>query len=90
MALSMAQLDVRQSKAEPCLGSDRQQALDWRADCVRATLRSENPTVLHRAGFAVIAVIQQMPGCCVLISDDPDANRLTGLPGTAGWGSSPT
>ncbi|MGC5017868.1 diadenosine tetraphosphate hydrolase [Micromonospora sp. DT47] len=55
---------------------------DWRRDRVGAALRGVNPTVLRRlsAGFAVIGDSQFLPGYCVLISDDPDADRLADLP----------
>jgi diadenosine tetraphosphate (Ap4A) HIT family hydrolase len=55
---------------------------DWRADRIGSALRAENPTVLHRmtAGFAVIGDVQFLPGYCVLISDDPTADRLADLP----------
>jgi diadenosine tetraphosphate (Ap4A) HIT family hydrolase len=45
-------------------------------------LRGENPTVLARLGssFAVIGDIQFLPGYCVLLSDDPTADRLGDLP----------
>ena len=32
-----------------------------------------------RAGFAVIGDVQHLPGYCVLITDDPDADQLTDL-----------
>jgi diadenosine tetraphosphate (Ap4A) HIT family hydrolase len=55
---------------------------DWKRDRVGAALRGENPTVLCRldAGFAVIGDVQFLPGYCVLVTDDPDADRLTDLP----------
>ncbi|SCE64846.1 diadenosine tetraphosphate hydrolase [Micromonospora mirobrigensis] len=55
---------------------------DWRADRVRSALSGTNPTVLRRlsAGFAVIGDVQFLPGYCVLISDDPAADRLADLP----------
>ncbi|HEX7744765.1 MAG TPA: diadenosine tetraphosphate hydrolase [Micromonosporaceae bacterium] len=55
---------------------------DWRADRVGSALRGENPTVLRRmsAGFAVIGDVQFLPGYCLLITDDPAADRLTDLP----------
>ncbi|PZF87124.1 diadenosine tetraphosphate hydrolase [Micromonospora deserti] len=55
---------------------------DWRAHRVRAALHGTNPTVLRRlsAGFAVIGDVQHLPGYCVLITDDPTADRLTDLP----------
>ncbi|AEV84824.1 diadenosine tetraphosphate hydrolase [Actinoplanes sp. SE50] len=55
---------------------------DWRADRTGSALRGQNPTVLARltAGFAVIGDSQFLPGYCVLITDDPAADRLTDLP----------
>jgi diadenosine tetraphosphate (Ap4A) HIT family hydrolase len=55
---------------------------DWDRDRVGAALRGENPTVLSRldAGFAVIGDVQFLPGYCVFLTDDPDADRLTDLP----------
>lgn len=55
---------------------------DWKRDRVGSALRGENPTVLTRidAGFAVIGDVQFLPGYCVFISDDPQADRLTDLP----------
>jgi diadenosine tetraphosphate (Ap4A) HIT family hydrolase len=55
---------------------------DWRADRIGSALRGENPTVLHRmtAGFAVIGDVQFLPGYCVLLADDPAADRLADLP----------
>jgi diadenosine tetraphosphate (Ap4A) HIT family hydrolase len=55
---------------------------DWRADRIGAALRGENPTVLGRldAGFAVIGDVQFLPGYCVLLTDSPQASRLTDLP----------
>ncbi len=57
---------------------------DWRADRVGAALRGENPTVMARlpGGFAVIGDFQWLPGYCVLLSDDPGADRLSDLPTT--------
>lgn len=54
----------------------------WRADPVGTALRGTNSTVLHRmdAGFAVIGDVQFLPGYCLLISDDPTADRLADLP----------
>jgi len=54
----------------------------WRADRIGSALRGENPTVLRRmtAGFAVIGDVQLLPGYCVLLTDDPIADRLTDLP----------
>lgn len=55
---------------------------DFRRDRVRSALAGTNPTVLRRleAGFAVIGDVQHLPGYCVLISDDPEADQLTDLP----------
>ena len=54
---------------------------DWRSDRIGSALRGENPTVLARlpAGFAVIGDVQWLPGYCVLLSDDPAAERLSDL-----------
>jgi diadenosine tetraphosphate (Ap4A) HIT family hydrolase len=54
----------------------------WREDRIGAALRGENPTVLTRlpAGFAVIGDVQWLPGYCVLLTDDPQVQRLTDLP----------
>jgi diadenosine tetraphosphate (Ap4A) HIT family hydrolase len=56
-------------------------AEDWRADRVGSALRGENPTVLRRmdAGFAVIGDVQFLPGYCVLLTDEPGADRLSDL-----------
>lgn len=53
----------------------------WLADPVRAAHRGENPTVLTRmpGGFAVIGLPQFLPGYCLLITDDPDVDRLSDL-----------
>jgi diadenosine tetraphosphate (Ap4A) HIT family hydrolase len=55
---------------------------DWKRDRVGSALRGENPTVLARldAGFAVIGDVQFLPGYCVFVTDDPQADRLTDLP----------
>jgi diadenosine tetraphosphate (Ap4A) HIT family hydrolase len=55
---------------------------DWRADRIGSALREENPTVLAHlpTGFAVIGDSQFLPGYCVLLSDDPAADRLADLP----------
>jgi diadenosine tetraphosphate (Ap4A) HIT family hydrolase len=54
---------------------------DWRDDRIGAALRGENPTVLAGmpAGFADIGDVQFLPGYCVLLSDDPRAERLSDL-----------
>ncbi|MEU4424851.1 diadenosine tetraphosphate hydrolase [Actinoplanes sp. NPDC024001] len=54
----------------------------WRLDRIGSALRGENPTVLARlaTSFAVIGDSQLLPGYCVLLTDDPTANRLTDLP----------
>ena len=55
---------------------------DWRKDRIRSALAGRNPTVLARlsSGFAVIGDTQLLPGYCLLLSDDPTANRLADLP----------
>ncbi|KRB79271.1 diadenosine tetraphosphate hydrolase [Nocardioides sp. Root190] len=55
---------------------------DFRRDRVGSALAGTNPTVLRRldAGFAVIGDVQHLPGYCVLITDDPDADQLIDLP----------
>jgi diadenosine tetraphosphate (Ap4A) HIT family hydrolase len=55
---------------------------DWRMDRIGTALRSENPTVLRRltSGFAVIGDVQFLPGYSVLLMDEPDVQRLSGLP----------
>jgi hypothetical protein len=55
---------------------------DWRADRIGSALRGENPTVLVRleSGFAVIGDTQFLPGYCLLLTDDPTADRLLDLP----------
>jgi diadenosine tetraphosphate (Ap4A) HIT family hydrolase len=55
---------------------------DWRSDRVGAALRGANPTVLARLpeGFAVMGDVQWLPGYCVLLTDDPTADRLADLP----------
>lgn len=55
---------------------------DWRQDRIGSALRGENPTVLRRlpSGFAVAGDVQFLPGYCVLLTDRPDAQRLTDLP----------
>jgi diadenosine tetraphosphate (Ap4A) HIT family hydrolase len=55
---------------------------DWRSDRIGSALRGDNPTVLSRLpeGFAVMGDVQWLPGYCVLLTDDPDADRLADLP----------
>ncbi|MBB5935571.1 diadenosine tetraphosphate hydrolase [Streptomyces zagrosensis] len=55
---------------------------DWRTDRIGSALRGENPTVLRRlkAGFAVIGDVQFLPGYAVLLSDEPQVQRLSELP----------
>ncbi|MEV4134824.1 diadenosine tetraphosphate hydrolase [Dactylosporangium sp. NPDC049742] len=54
---------------------------DWRKDRIRSALEGRNPTVLARlsSGFAVIGDTQFLPGYCLLLSDDPSADRLADL-----------
>lgn len=56
---------------------------DWRRDRIGSALRGENPTVMTRlpGGFAVIGDVQWLPGYCVLLTDDPSAQRLSDLSG---------
>ncbi len=55
--------------------------MDFREDRVGSALAGTNPTVLARmtAGFVVIGDGQHLPGYCVLITDDPNANGLVDL-----------
>lgn len=55
--------------------------VDWRQERVGSALRGENPMVMARmrSGFAVIGDTQWLPGYCVLLSDDPQADHLTDL-----------
>lgn len=55
---------------------------DWRKDRIRSALDGRNPTVLARlsSGFAVMGDVQFLPGYCLLLSDDPSADRLADLP----------
>jgi diadenosine tetraphosphate (Ap4A) HIT family hydrolase len=55
---------------------------DRRSDRIGAALRGDNPAVLRRldGGFAVLGDVQFLPGYCVLLTDSPDARRLTDLP----------
>ncbi|MGH3378580.1 MAG: hypothetical protein ACRDP6_28025, partial [Actinoallomurus sp.] len=54
----------------------------WARDRVKSALDGENPTVLTRldGGFACIGDVQFLPGYCILITDDPEASRLSDLP----------
>lgn len=56
----------------------------WTHDRVGAAMAGDNPTVLTRleGGFAAIGDVQFLPGYSVLLTDDPDATRLTDLPRT--------
>ena len=53
----------------------------WREDRIGSALRGENPTVLARmpGGFAVMGDPQWLPGYCVLLTDNPKAERLSDL-----------
>ncbi|MFG1665931.1 diadenosine tetraphosphate hydrolase [Streptomyces sp. Y7] len=55
---------------------------DWRTDRVGTALRGENPTVLRQleSGFAAIGDVQFLPGYSVLLTDEPDVQRLSDLP----------
>ena len=55
---------------------------DWRDDRIGSAHRGLNPMVLGRLpeSFAVIGDVQWLPGYCVLLSDDPTADRLSDLP----------
>lgn len=54
---------------------------DWKQDRVGSALRGENPTVLVRlpGAFAVMGDPQWLPGYCVLLTDNPEAGRLSDL-----------
>jgi diadenosine tetraphosphate (Ap4A) HIT family hydrolase len=56
---------------------------DWKQDRIGSALRGENPTVLTRlpGGFAVMGDPQWLPGYCVLLTDNPEAGRLSDLDG---------
>lgn len=58
-----------------------QRMTDWRSDRIGSALGGENPTVMARlpGGFAVVGDVQWLPGYCVLLSDDPSAQRLSDL-----------
>lgn len=51
-------------------------------DRIESALRGQNPTVLRRldAGFACIGEAQFLPGYCELLTDTPNALRLSHLP----------
>ncbi|MCM2580145.1 diadenosine tetraphosphate hydrolase [Streptomyces meridianus] len=55
---------------------------DWRRDRVGSALQGGNPAVLRRleAGFAVIGDVQFLPGYSVLLTDEPEVQRLSDLP----------
>jgi diadenosine tetraphosphate (Ap4A) HIT family hydrolase len=57
---------------------------DWATDRIGSALRGENPTVLARlpAGFAVMGDPQWLPGYCLLLTDDPQADGLSDLSGS--------
>ncbi|WP_369141846.1 diadenosine tetraphosphate hydrolase [Streptomyces sp. R44] len=57
---------------------------DWRMDRIGTALRGENPTVMRRltSGFAAIGDVQFLPGYSVLLVDEPEVERLSGLPRT--------
>lgn len=54
---------------------------DWKQDRIGSALRGENPTVLTRlpGGFAVMGDPQWLPGYCVFLTDNPEADRLSNL-----------
>ncbi|HEU5034495.1 MAG TPA: diadenosine tetraphosphate hydrolase, partial [Mycobacteriales bacterium] len=54
---------------------------DWRADRIRSALAGENPTVMKRlpGGFAVMGDPQWLPGYSLLLTDNPDVQRLSDL-----------
>lgn len=61
---------------------------DERGDRIGSALQGESPTVLARlpASFAVMGDVQWLPGCCVLLTDDPAATRLSDLDDVARLG----
>ncbi|MGH3094789.1 MAG: efflux RND transporter permease subunit [Streptosporangiales bacterium] len=63
-------------------GANHAAPTHWQHDRVGAALAGQNPTVLARmdAGFAVIGDTQFLPGYSVLLTDDPEASRLSDLP----------
>ena len=54
---------------------------DWKQDRIGSALGGENPTVMTRlpGGFAVMGDPQWLPGYCVLLTDNPAADRLSDL-----------
>lgn len=61
---------------------------DWREDRIGSALAGTNPTVIRRmpAGFAVMGDPQWLPGYCLLLTDDPNVQRLSDLPLTQQMG----
>lgn len=57
---------------------------DWKRDRIGAALRGEHPTVMRRlpGGFAVMGDVQFLPGYGVMLTDDPQIERLSDLPRT--------
>ena len=55
---------------------------EWKRDRIGSARAGTNPTVLARLtrSYAVIGDTQFLPGYCVLLSDDPTAQRLSDLP----------
>lgn len=55
---------------------------NWRADRVGSALAGHNPTVITHlsASFAVIGDVQFLPGYCIALTDQPDAQTLSDLP----------
>jgi len=55
---------------------------EWKRDRIGAALRGENPTVMRNmpGGFAVIGDVQFLPGYSVMLTDDPQVERLSDLP----------
>jgi diadenosine tetraphosphate (Ap4A) HIT family hydrolase len=53
----------------------------WKLDRVGSAIRGENPTVMKKvpAGFAVMGDVQWLPGYCVLLTDNPQAGKLSDL-----------
>ena len=54
---------------------------NWKEDRIGSAIRGENPTVLAKmpGGFAVMGDPQWLPGYCVLLTDNPKAERLSDL-----------